>query len=304
MKKGIDISTHQGNLTEEDWRNLKDNGIEFAILRIGYTGYGTEKSKQIDDQFENNYAMCKKVGMPVGGYWYSCATSPEEAIEEANYTLQYLKDKKLEYPVYIDTEDNHDIEKYAPESQFSIGKERLTEVIRAYCLHMEQNKYYVGIYASLSWLENQLNDEELKLYDKWVAQWAPQCTYKGSYGMWQYTNKGEVLDMSLDMNESYYDFEKIMKERGLNGFAVVPEVEPEHEIEPKPIPEELAVGDRVKIIGTGKATTYGTGKTAKGIGWEREILRIYPNREYPYRVGNNKGTTGFYKASALKKITE
>ena len=129
MKKGIDVSTFQGELNEEKWREIKNSGIEFAILRIGYTGYGKEKSKQIDDQFENNYKMCKKIGLPVGGYWYSCATSEEEAIEEAQYTLKYLEGKKLEYPVYIDTEDNHDINKYSEESQYSIGKERLTEII-------------------------------------------------------------------------------------------------------------------------------------------------------------------------------
>lgn len=294
MKKGIDVSTFQGNLTEEKWLEIKESGIEFAILRIGFTGYGKTKSKQIDNQFENNYAMCKKVGIPVGGYWYSCATSEEEAIEEAKYTLKFLEGKKLEYPVYIDTEDNHDIKKYSPESQFSIGKRRLTDVIKAYCSYIESKKYYVGIYASLSWLYNQLDLEKLTLYDKWVAQWAPNCIYEGSYGMWQYTNKGKVAGLVLDMNEGYYNFEKIIKERNLNGFIDEQEEEQEKE-------EELKIGDKVKIIGTGKATSSGEGKIARGIGWERQILKIFPGRQYPYRVGNSKGTTGYYKRDALKK---
>ena len=293
MKKGIDVSTFQGRLSEEKWLEIKNSGIDFAILRIGFTGYGKAKSKQIDDQFENNYAICKKIGMPVGGYWYSCATSEEEAIEEAEYTLKYLKGKKLEYPVYIDTEDNHDINKYAPASQYSIGKDRLTEVIKTYCEYMEKNKYYVGIYASLNWLYNQLDLKELTMYDKWVAQWAPRCTYEGSYGMWQYTNKGELANIKLDMNEGYYNFEEIIKERKLNGFDDEGVIEGEN----------LKAGDKVRIIDTGNANSYGTGRVAKGISWEREILNIYPKREYPYRVGNKKGTTGFYKANALKKIS-
>lgn len=289
MKKGIDISEFQGKLTEEKWLEIKNSGIEFAILRIGFTGYGKDKSKQIDKQFKNNYAMCKKIGMPVGGYWYSCAVTEQEAIEEANKVLEYLKNKKLEYPVYIDTEDNHNIKKYSPQSQYSIGKEKLTKVIKKFCSYMEENKYYVGIYASLSWLYNQLDLNELTMYDKWVAQWADKCTYTGTYGMWQYTNKGEVSDLTLDMNEGYYEFENIIKDRGLNGFT-------NEEV------EELKVGDKVKIIGTGNANSYGTGRTARGIGWEREILGIYKGREYPYRVGNSKATTGFYKKEALKIV--
>lgn len=74
--------------------------------------------------------------------------------------------------------------------------------------------------------------------------------------------------------------------------------------EPKPNPEPrpLAIGDRVKIIGTGNGSSYGDSNTAYGIGWEREILNIYTGRKFPYRVGNSTGTTGFYKADALQKL--
>lgn len=66
--------------------------------------------------------------------------------------------------------------------------------------------------------------------------------------------------------------------------------------------EPLAVGDLVEIIHPGKASSYGTGATAYGIGWHRYIKAIYPDRAYPYQVGNDRGTTGFYKADALKKV--
>lgn len=70
---------------------------------------------------------------------------------------------------------------------------------------------------------------------------------------------------------------------------------------PTPQPTGLQVGDRVKIVGTGNGSSYGTSNTAYGIGWERQILRIWDGRPYPYQVGNNTGTTGFYQASALEK---
>lgn len=73
-------------------------------------------------------------------------------------------------------------------------------------------------------------------------------------------------------------------------------------VEPTPKPTELKVGDKVKIIGTGNGSSYGGSNTAYGIGWTRQILRIWDGRPYPYQVGNASGTTGFYKASALQKL--
>ena len=71
---------------------------------------------------------------------------------------------------------------------------------------------------------------------------------------------------------------------------------------PAPTPRELAVGDTVKIIGTGNGSSYGGSNTAYGLGWTRQILGIYPGRPFPYRVGNSTGTTGFYPASSLQRL--
>lgn len=72
--------------------------------------------------------------------------------------------------------------------------------------------------------------------------------------------------------------------------------------EPTPQPTGLKVGDKVKIIGTGNGSSYGTSNTAYGIGWTRQVLKIWEGRAYPYQIGNSSGTTGFYKAEALQKI--
>ncbi len=77
--------------------------------------------------------------------------------------------------------------------------------------------------------------------------------------------------------------------------------DPKTPVTPTPS-NELKVGDKVKIIGKGNGSSYGTSNVAYGLGWEREILKIYPGRPYPYQVGNSTGTTGFYKDTSLQKI--
>lgn len=215
----IDVSSWQPTI---DYAKVAKN-TKGAILRCGRTGYGTAKSKEKDSCFEKHYAGFKKAGVPVGVYYYSCATSIEEAKEEAKLVLEILKGKKLEYPVYFDTEDNHDIKGAgcSPVSQYSIGKAKLTEVAKAFLETIEKAGYYVGIYASKSWLENQLDMSQLKDYDVWLAQYASKPTYKGAYGMWQYSSTGKIDGISgnVDMNWCYKDYPSIIKKAGLNGYS-------------------------------------------------------------------------------------
>ena len=84
-------------------------------------------------------------------------------------------------------------------------------------------------------------------------------------------------------------------------MAEVIEVGPGGIVDGKEITMELKVGDKVKIIKTGNGSSFGTSNTAYGIGWEREILKIWEDRPYPYQVGNKTGTTGFYRIEALEK---
>lgn len=220
--KGIDVSEWQGNLTKDNWLKVKNSGIEFAILRCGYTTYGKSKKKYVDRYFENNYKICKEIGLPIGVYYYSCATNETEAKEEANFVLSLIKNKQLEYPVVIDTEDNHNINKStnSPVSQASIGKYKLTPLIKTFCEIIESKDYYVSIYAGTYWFKNNLILEDLKLYDKWIAQWSKTVSVSYKYGMWQYSSQGIVKGLSgnIDLDYAYLDYPKIMKENGLNGF--------------------------------------------------------------------------------------
>lgn len=223
--KGIDVSEWQGNISKENWLKVKNSGIEFAILRCGYTTYGKSKKKYIDRYFENNYKMCKEIGLPIGVYYYSCATTETEAKEEANFVLDLIANKQFEYPIIIDTEDNHNINKStsSPDSQASIGKYKLTPLIKTFCEIIENKGYYVSIYASTYWFKNNLILDDLKLYDKWIAQWSNTVSVSYKYGMWQYSSTGKVNGLSgnIDMNYAYLDYPTIMKQNGLNGFEKI-----------------------------------------------------------------------------------
>lgn len=200
----IDISTHQKSV---DYAKVKQAGVDAVILRIGYTGYGASKPKRKDELFEKHYAGFKAVGMPIGIYWYSCAYTEDEAIIEAEKTLSFLSGKTIELPIYFDTEDTHDVNVagLAKTNQRLIGKTKLTAVAKAFCNKIADAGYVAGIYASTSWLNNQLNMAELEHFEVWVAQYAKACTYKRKYQIWQYTSTGYVEGIAgrVDMNISY-----------------------------------------------------------------------------------------------------
>ncbi len=221
--KGIDISEWQGNLSLDDFKKIKESGIEFVIIRCGYTTYGKSKLKYVDDYFENNYKLCKEIGLMVGTYYYSCATTIEESTSEAQFVLDIIKGKQFEYPIIIDTEDNHNIDNpnYASSSQASIGKNKLTPIISNFCQILEKNNYYVAIYASTYWFRNNLILSDLNMYDKWIAQWSESVNFEENYGMWQYTSTGQIdgINGNLDFNYAYLDYPKIIKENKLNGFV-------------------------------------------------------------------------------------
>ncbi len=202
MKKGIDVSTFQGLI---DWEKVKDDGVKFAIIRGGYG------RSEVDERFKENYKNARKAGVPIGVYHYSYATTVERAKQEAAFCLSYLKGKKFEYPVAFDIEDK---------TQTSLSKKLLTDITYAFCEEIEKHGYYVCIYSSKSFLTDKLDMKRLSRFDVWVAQWNSSCTYKGEYGLWQFSDNGKINGISgrVDLDRAYKDYPSIMKEYGLNGF--------------------------------------------------------------------------------------
>ena len=185
-RKGIDVSKHQDTI---DWKKVKNDGVEFAIIRIGYGGSAPVK----DEKFEENYKNARANGLDVGVYIYSYADTLTDAKTEANAVINWLGGRDLELPVYFDIEDK---------KQSVLGNTLRTNIVKTFCDMIENAGYWAGIYANKSWLTSKLNMNELNAYTVWVAQWANTNTYKGPYAMWQYTSDGSVNGISgrVDMN--------------------------------------------------------------------------------------------------------
>lgn len=206
MKRGIDISSHNGII---DMEKVKKSGIEFIILRMGY---GKHRN-QIDKKFYENYNKALEFQIPVGVYLYSYALNSESALEEANFVLDVVKNLKLEYPIFLDMED---ADGYKTKNK--VSNSTCIDICEKFCNQIEKAGYYVGIYANLDWLNTKINDSRLDKFDKWVAQWSKNCTYKKKFGMWQYSSKGIISGINgpVDLNYSLKDYPRIIKQAGLN----------------------------------------------------------------------------------------
>lgn len=197
-RKGVDISEHNGNV---DFKDLKAAGVEFVIIRCGF---GSDYKSQDDEEFNSNVEKAEAAGMPYGVYLYSYANTLEKAQSEADHVLRLIKGKNPLYGVWFDAED-----KIMP-----TNKELLTDICVKFCDTVEKAGYYVGIYATLSWFNNRFENKRIARFDKWVAQWNESCTYKGAYGIWQFTDKLSIDGKGFDGNYAYKDYPSIIK--GLN----------------------------------------------------------------------------------------
>ena len=192
-KKGIDVSEFQGKI---DWEKVKNDGIEFAILRCGY---GMDFSNQDDVEYERNANECERLGIPYGVYLMSYANTVEKARSEAKHVLRLIEGRKISLGVWYDIEDNG--------TSGAINKETLTNIINTFCNTIKNAGHRVGVYASLNWLENKIEKTIKDNYDIWVAQYYSKCEYEGKYIMWQHTSSGKVngISTNVDMNILYED---------------------------------------------------------------------------------------------------
>ena len=229
-RQGIDVSHWQGDI---DWEQVKASGIDFVIVKAG----GSDAGFYTDSRFEENYAGAKAAGLMVGAYYFVgeyCKSSGDGAADAERF-IDILKDKQFEYPVYIDFE--------APDGSDMEGN---TDAVIAFCQTMEDNGYFVGIYASeISGFHDRLNDSELQSYSHWVARYGdrPSSIPEDVFHIWQYSSEGSVagIDGNVDMDVSYVDLETVIKNACLNGFAAC---QPEPEPEPEPT-VELTLEERV-----------------------------------------------------------
>ncbi len=189
---GIDVSHHQGEI---DWEKVKAAGIDFAIIRCGW---GMDDPGQDDRYFERNVKECERLDIPYGVYLYSYADSTYRAGREADHVLKMIEGHNLSYPVFYDMEDNSVLGNRTKAENVAL----MASVATAFCEKIEAAGYPAGVYANTNWWNNYLTDSCFDQWHRWVAQYNVECTYKGKYGIWQYTSDGRVngIDGRVDMN--------------------------------------------------------------------------------------------------------
>jgi len=195
-KVGIDVSKWNGDI---DWDKVKNAGVEFAIVRAGYRGSVTGSLVQ-DPYFEANMKGTAAAGVPAGIYFFTQAVNEVEAVEEASMVLKLIKEYKLDYPIFIDTEGAG-----GNGRADGLDVETRTLVCEAFCRTIENAGYRAGVYGSRNWYNNRLETKRLENYCIWLAEYRSVPIYQGYYQMWQYTSKGKVSGIkgNVDMNISY-----------------------------------------------------------------------------------------------------
>lgn len=200
IRRGIDVSAWQG--TGIDWASVANSGVEFAIIRAAWRGYGTGSLSQ-DDYFVRNIAGAKANGLKVGVYIFSQAITPEEAVEEANFLMNTIQGYDIDLPLVIDYE-------FAYYSDGSPGRLRAanlsrqagTDICNAFCAAVESKGYEGMVYANPSMLSNYLYRDQLGRL--WLAHYTAQTDYEGDYEFWQFTSKGVLPGITgtatVDMN--------------------------------------------------------------------------------------------------------
>ena len=208
LQNGIDVSKWQGKI---DWQKVKNAGIDFAIIRIGYRAENGQLYR--DGNADYNIQQAQKVGILVGVYFFSTAINQNEAIEEAQWTVSAIKGYSISYPVVYDCEGF----KNSDSRMYNLTAEQRTQNALSFLDTVKKSGYEGMFYGSKSDLTNNsaFNISEIEAkYKIWVAQYKnppyPQSQkpdYNGSYDMWQYTNKGIVsgVEGNCDMVVSYFE---------------------------------------------------------------------------------------------------
>ncbi|MBQ7715726.1 MAG: peptidoglycan-binding protein [Clostridia bacterium] len=252
--KGLDVSKWQSTV---DWQKAKAAGVDFSILRV--------YAKGKDTKFDVFYSGATVAGVWVGAYVYMYALTEEEAVSEARNALAALEGRPLDFPLFLDVEDN---------TLKNIDKTKLTDMVLIELEIFEAAGYRIGIYTSTSFEKSYMEHSRLADYDFWYAKWSlngsdgvgkyvfdDQNPYERTPGghMWQFSSygNGSVLGTGssrVDLDYCYYDYMG-------NGRSIYPYISPD--------PDDYAVPERVIDYASG-AVTYGVDSA-----WVQTVLNVF-----------------------------
>lgn len=265
MLKGIDVSGAQANI---DWSKVKKDGNAFAILKLG--NIYDEEEFYVDSKFEKNYLECQKLGIPVGVYIYNYCNSVEALRKESKEALEYLEDRVLQMPVYLDMEDK---------SILTEGKDKLTEQCIEFSKLVKEFGYRAGIYANLNWFKNYIDASKFNNdVSVWVAQYYNKCEYNQKYDIWQYSSSEKVSGISGNVDMNYLYNENIISK---NSDGQVKEDKEES------TDLKYKIGDTVsynKIYSSSTSTIALNPLIKSG-----KITKIYEGTHNPYLINNGTG---------------
>lgn len=189
---------------------IKSAGVDFAILRAAYRGYGDEGTLVKDSKFAEYIRGAQSYGIPVGAYIYSQAITTKEAVQEANYILNIVKNYSLDLPIVFDYE-------FSPSSEGrtnlawaegELNKTKMTDITLAFCNTIKSAGYDVMVYANKTFLNKNIDHEVIEDagYEIWLAHYTKSTDYTGDYRIWQYTSTGRIpgiADKVFDCNFMY-----------------------------------------------------------------------------------------------------
>lgn len=199
---GVDVSVHQDDI---DWAKVRKSGIDFAMIRLGFRGYGTGEA-QLDENYIQNIEGARAAGLNAGVYFFSQAVTVDEAIEEAKLVIDSLDGLDINYPVVYDWEIIYDDTARTD----NVPVDVLTDCCVAFCEAIADAGYTPMIYQNKKTTMFKLDLERLTDYDFWLAEYNSEPTYYYDFTMWQYTSEGSVpgIKGDVDLNISFKDYAK------------------------------------------------------------------------------------------------
>ena len=206
-RTGVDVSVYQQDI---DWQAVAADGIDFAMVRLGYRGY-TEGGLMMDERFEANIQGALDAGLEVGIYFFSQAITPQEAQAEAAFVLNAIRNYEVTYPVAFDWEPI--ASDYTARTSGLTGED-LTQCALAFCQEIQAAGYTPAIYFNqdLGYLHYDLG--ELEGQTLWLAEYGSRPDFYYAFDLWQYTHTGQVagiqgdVDLNLDLR-GLGDFEDL-----------------------------------------------------------------------------------------------
>ncbi len=189
---GIDVSAWQDDI---DFEKVKNDNIEFVMIRIGY-GYNSNNENVLDKRFYENLTKAKEANLKVGLYFYSYAKSEKDAINQADWIIEKLNKQSLELPIAFDFEDWQNFNSY------NLSLTDLNNIAQAFMNRIEKHGYKSMLYGSYYYLQNIWDTQDKNI---WLAHYSSKTDYPNNYQIWQLSNVGKVngINTDVDINVLY-----------------------------------------------------------------------------------------------------